>query len=83
MEEPDGGPSRLLAARFDGGQWGEPVLVHEGDDLLVNWADFPSMTVLEDGTLAAQWLVAAPRGQFGYGVRVSFSRDGLLARWLA
>ena len=42
--------------------------------LFVNWADFPSILELPDGSLAAHWLSTLPdRG--GYNVSVAISRD--------
>ena len=38
-------------------RWSAPRLIAEGADWFVNWADFPSIVALPDGTLAAHWLV--------------------------
>ena len=32
--------------------WSEPTAVHIGYDLFVNWADFPSIAILSDKTIA-------------------------------
>jgi len=58
------------------GQWSTPRTVAEGDDWFVNWADFPSMAALEDGTLAAHWLVRSGSGTYAYDVNLSLSHDG-------
>jgi len=42
----------------------------------VNWADFPSLAALPDGTLFAHWLAKSGPGTFAYDVRVTRSRDG-------
>jgi hypothetical protein len=42
----------------------------------VNWADFPSLAVLENGTLAAHWLQRSSAGRYSYDVMISISRDG-------
>src|SRR5262245_34539803 len=39
-----------------GGAWSAPRVIATGDNWFVNEADFPSMTVLSDGSLAAHWL---------------------------
>ncbi|UCF67411.1 MAG: exo-alpha-sialidase, partial [Acidobacteriota bacterium] len=46
------------------------------DDWFVNWADFPSMAALGDGTLAAHWLEKTGSSAYAYAVRVCLSRDG-------
>jgi len=76
LEEPPDGPTSIQIARYDGDGWSGPFSVHEGDGILVNWADFPAPAVLGDGTLAMQWRVEAPIGEFGYGARIAFSADG-------
>lgn len=80
LEPSADGPGHLL--RFsvlepgDGGGWSEPRTVARGDDFFVNWADFPSLLPLSDGTLAAHWLQRNGEGTYAYGVRVATSRDG-------
>ena len=56
--------------------WSEPVTVMERGGLFVNWADFPSLVALEDGTLAAHWLEKSGPGAYAYDVRVAVSTDG-------
>lgn len=68
----------LSASVFDGSSWSPPSEVaRSGDqDFFVNWADFPSVRVLPDGTWSAHWLVRGPEGGYDYGVRFAQSRDG-------
>jgi hypothetical protein len=66
----------LRFARWDGTAWSEPGQVMERAGLFVNWADFPSMVVLEDGTMAAHWLEKSGPATYEYDVRVAISRDG-------
>jgi hypothetical protein len=75
---PAGGGHVLRAAhRRPGGAWSGPIRIAEGADWFVNWADFPSVAALADGSLAAHWLVKRPSGgPYGYDVHVSRSRDG-------
>ncbi|MEE9169182.1 MAG: sialidase family protein, partial [bacterium] len=56
--------------------WSEPKTIAQGDNWFVNWADFPSMAVLNDGGLAAHWLAKSGKGKFAYDVNISFSKDG-------
>ena len=69
------GGHRLRFAILDGQRWSEPRTVAEGDSFFVNWADFPAMSVLDSGVLAAAWLWRSGAGTYAYDVRASFSRD--------
>ena len=53
--------------------WGEPLTVSEGENWFVNWADFPSVIGLKDGTLAAHWLVKSGSATYAYDVNVARS----------
>lgn len=66
----------LRAALLDQNGWSEARTVAEGDNWFVNWADFPSVVALNDGTLAAHWLVKNGPGTYAYDVNISTSRDG-------
>lgn len=57
-------------------QWSAPRVIAEGTNWFVNWADFPSMVVLPDGSLAAHWLAKSGTGTFEYDVTISRSFDG-------
>lgn len=76
--EPVGEDAHALryAARTSGGAWSEPRTVAQGSGWIVNWADFPAMTVLPDGTLFAHWLAKSGPGKYAYGVHVARSTDG-------
>jgi hypothetical protein len=56
--------------------WSSPRVIAEGSNWFVNWADFPSMVALPDGSLAAHWLVKSGPGTFDYDVTISRSFDG-------
>ena len=56
--------------------WGETRTAAEGRNWFVNWADFPSVVELSDGSLAAHWLVKSGPGTYAYDVHVSRSKDG-------
>ena len=66
----------LRFATLEGETWSEPRTILDRPDLFVNWADFPSLAVLPDGTLAAHWLQMSGPGTYSYDVRMAFSRDG-------
>jgi hypothetical protein len=58
------------------GKWSAPALVAEGKDWFVNWADFPSLIELGDGTLIAHWLMKSSAATFAYNIQISRSTDG-------
>ena len=75
LEPRAGGGQRFRMSSLSGNQWSQPVTITEGANLLANWADFPSVFVTSDGTIAAHWLErAVARG--AYGIRVVTSKDG-------
>lgn len=56
--------------------WDSVRTITTGRPLFVNWADFPAVTVLASGALAAHWLEREGTGKYSYGIRVTRSRDG-------
>lgn len=66
----------LRFAVKEGDGWSAPRVIAEGTNWFVNWADFPSMIALPDGSLAAHWLVKSAPGTFDYDVTISRSFDG-------
>src|SRR5688572_17905069 len=64
-----------MAARNASG-WSEAHTVAEGENWFVNWADFPSVVALQDGSLAAHWLVKSGSGTYAYDVNIARSKDG-------
>lgn len=65
----------LKLATRQGAGWSAPLTVAEGQNWFINWADFPSLLALPDGTLAAHWLVKSGPGAYAYDVHVSRSAD--------
>lgn len=61
---------------WTGNGWSAAKTIARGKYWFVNWADFPSLAVLKNGTLAAHWLVRSGPGTYSYDVHVSISRDG-------
>jgi hypothetical protein len=60
----------------EGGGWSKPRTIAEGREWFVNWADFPSLAALPDGSLAAHWLVKSGAGTYAYDVTIARSFDG-------
>lgn len=65
---------RFATLEKDG--WSTPRVIAEGSNWFVNWADFPSMAALPDGSLAAHWLVKSGQGTYEYDITISRSFDG-------
>jgi len=66
----------LRTATLESSGWSEKRTVAQGDNWFVNWADFPSAIALNDGTLAAHWLVKSGSATYAYDVNISQSKDG-------
>jgi hypothetical protein len=67
----------LRLSTLHGDEWSSPRTIASGDDWFVNWADFPTLTVLPDGRLAANYLKRhGTGGRYHYDVEVVQSRDG-------
>jgi len=65
----------LQFATWESDGWSEPRTIATGTDWFVNWADFPSLAALPDGTLAAHWLVKSADSTYAYDVVLSTSND--------
>ena len=57
--------------------WSTPKVIARGTNWFVNPADFPSIAVMPNGTLAVQWLVTSgDPGSEAYDINLAFSTDG-------
>ena len=65
----------LRIAERDANGWSEVRTVAEGENWFINWADFPSVIALKDGSLAAHWLVKSGASTYAYDVNIARSRD--------
>lgn len=74
--EPRDSGHALRFAALDGRQWSPARTIISRRDFFVNWADFPSMKILDGGRLAAHWLQRNGKGTYAYGVRITQSTDG-------
>jgi len=66
----------LQLAILDHGTWSAPRTIAESDRIFANWADFPSVVELADGSCAAHWLQRSGSGRYAYDVMVSRSKEG-------
>lgn len=57
------------------GTWDSTQTISEARPYFANWADFPAVSVLNDGALAAHWLERDGNGKYAYGIRVVRSAD--------
>jgi hypothetical protein len=73
--EPQGAGHAMRFSKWQDGRWTEPKTIAAGERWFVNWADFPSMAALRDGTLAAHWLVRSGEASYAYDVTLALSRD--------
>lgn len=65
----------LRYATLSGDTWSAPRTIAERPDFFVNWADFPSVTVADNGALFAHWLQRRPGGRYSYDVMLTQSVD--------
>jgi hypothetical protein len=56
--------------------WSAAHTIVEGENWFVNWADFPSLAVGQDGNLVAHWLARSGKDTYAYSVYVRHSSDG-------
>lgn len=72
----------LRWSKWTGSAWTAPETAARGDNWFFNWADFPSLAVLPDGSMLAHWLERAPGGgKYGYGIRVARRAPGAQGVW--
>ena len=74
--EPADSGTALRFATLSGSQWSAPRTIRAGRDFFVNWADFPSIDVLDGRRLSVHWLQRTGRTTYAYGVRIAQSNDG-------
>src|SRR5579883_2645041 len=55
MEYSDSGSPALKFAVKKADGWSDPHVIVQGDDLIVNYADFPSLLALGNNVFAAHW----------------------------
>ena len=67
LEPRPGGGHRFRLSSLSAGRWSAPTTIAEGTNFLANWADFPSLFVAADGTMAAHWLERGESRAAQYG----------------
>lgn len=75
--EPVAGTDRvaLRFSRFANNAWTAPRTIVERNDLVVNWADFPSIVADANGVLFAHWTQTSGTYVYACDVRMSISKD--------
>ncbi|MDX1409849.1 MAG: hypothetical protein R3330_16985, partial [Saprospiraceae bacterium] len=73
--EGDTDTMNLLWASFDGSEWTTPELIRSSDQFFVNWADFPSIAIVNEKPVAAHWPQKVEGSTYAYHVNVSFRSD--------
>lgn len=75
--EPVAGTDRvaLRFSRFANNAWTAPRTIVERNDLVVNWADFPSIVADSSGVLFAHWPQTSGKSVYACDVRMSASKD--------
>ncbi|HUQ53775.1 MAG TPA: hypothetical protein VM692_16215 [Gammaproteobacteria bacterium] len=74
--EPAGDAAVLRFSTFASGAFGTPHEVTRGDDLMVNWADLPSVQPIARDVWAAHWLKNTPDPSGAYNIVTAVSADG-------
>ena len=72
--EPTNAGRAFQLAVHDGARWSPTRTIAARSDFIANWADFPSVEVLDGGRFAAHWLQRDGLGT-SYGIRVVQSAD--------
>ncbi len=66
----------IQMSTWNGTAWDSVRTIADNRQFFVNWADFPAITALANGDLAAHWLEREGDKKYAYGVRVVRSTDG-------
>lgn len=74
--EPATEGTALKLGALENGAFGAPRTVVSGDNLLVSWADFPSILPITADLWAAHWLRSVPGSVGAYDIVFALSTDG-------
>lgn len=74
LDDDGNGMRSFRFAIHENGTWTRPRAIASGRRLILNWADFPSVTFLPNDQLAAHWLERHDSAG-AYGIRIAFARD--------
>ncbi|KPK65874.1 MAG: hypothetical protein AMS21_03670 [Gemmatimonas sp. SG8_38_2] len=75
LEPVSAGRHALRLAVREAGAWSAPRTVLESERFFVNWADFPSLVEMGDGSWLVHWLEKAAENSYAYRVRLAVSKD--------
>ncbi|MFT7029357.1 MAG: hypothetical protein ACJA2C_000743 [Marinoscillum sp.] len=67
--------TQLLFSKFDGSEWSEAEQIASGTNWFVNWADYPMMSSLKNGTLIAHYFAKNAAGTYSYDVNLVTKSD--------
>lgn len=78
VERRSDGGHRLVFARqaSPASGWSKPKVIAQGKRWFVNWADFPALQALPDGSLWAHTLVRNGEATYAYDVQLHVAADG-------
>ncbi len=65
----------IRLAKWNGATWDSSRTIAADRQFFVNWADFPAITKLGNGDLAAHWLEREGTSSYAYGIRTVRSTD--------
>ncbi|MBW3467564.1 exo-alpha-sialidase [Arthrospiribacter ruber] len=68
--------NRFFYAKWNGEKLEDEILIAEGEEWFVNWADYPQIAQFENGTFMAAFLQKSGPGTFSYDIMLTFSEDG-------
>jgi len=75
IESFDKNQSVLKLSKLKNNIWQTPSIIAEGDDWIVNWADFPSITSFGENSLAVNYLIETNPETFAYDIKIKISND--------
>jgi len=79
IETDEGDNAVMYYSTMKNDKWMPSVKVVEGNRLLMNWADFPSISTFGNGSLAAHYLVKTSDESFAYNINVTITNDNGLS----
>ena len=63
--------AQLVYSKLMDTGWSNPIVISEGADWFINWADFPMLSV-SNGNMAAHWLRMSADGTYDYDIEARF-----------
>ena len=75
--EPDEEKGNIFKyALYKESKWSQPSIITQGDDWFVSEADYSSLTVRSDGSMAAHWLPKTGEEYYAYDINITQSSNG-------